>query len=120
MATITGDKLVIGDGFTCASDTTIADIEEWDIEATGVIVEILSIHITSEVAGLSNIHIQDIANAFLIQDMQLNLDNPIHIVYPRNAMPRLNGLTIDTPTFDASAVISYSIIYRVAGERSAV
>ena len=30
MATITGDKLLIGDGFTCASDTTIADIEEWD------------------------------------------------------------------------------------------
>ena len=116
MATITGDKLLIGNGFTCASDTTTADIESWDIEATGVIVEIASIHITSEVAALSAIHIQDIANAFLLQDMNLNLDNPIHISYPRNAMPRLNGLTIHTPTFGASAVISYSIIYRVSGD----
>ena len=112
MATITGDKLVIGKGFTCASDTTTADIEEWDIEPTGTIVEILSIDITNEIATISAINIQDIANAFLIQDMNLNLDNPIHISYPRNAMPRLNGLTIDTPTFGGSAVISYSIIYR--------
>ncbi len=115
---VAGVKLLIGDGFTCASDTTTADIEEWDIEATGVIVAIASIHITSEVAALSNINIQNIANDFLIQDMQLNLDNPINIVYPRDRMPRLNGLTIDTPTFGASAVISYSIIYRIAASSS--
>ena len=110
---IAGVKLDVGDGFTCASDTTVADIAEWDIEATGVIVEIASIHITNEIATISAINIQDIANNFLLQDMNLNLDNPINIVYPRDRMPRLNGLTIDTPEFGGSAVISYSIIYRV-------
>lgn len=120
MAAVPGDKLPIGDGYTAATDllTSAQDIDDWAAEASGTIVEIASIDVKSTVTTVSSFSVKNAAGGHLLQSLEYSLDSPIKITYPRDRMPRLNGLTIDNPIKGASNLTSYSIIYRVTARSS--
>ena len=115
---VAGDKFSVGPGLWCISDVlATTDIAEWDAEAEGVICEIVSITAThSHASTVATFAVQDIANNFLITTYPMILTAPLNISYEAGSRPRLNGLTVDSPTAGAAASnMTYSIIYRIIG-----
>jgi hypothetical protein len=99
---------------TVASDTVTADIAEWDAEAAGTICEIHSIHVSARGdANASEFSVQNAGNNFLLQAMPFEPGSPIDIEYEAGAYPKLDGLTLDTPTYGATTTTSYSVTYRI-------
>ena len=115
MAAVAGDKFSVGSGLWCISDTSGADLEEWAAEAAGTICEIVSIRVGNTLSTLSTFAVKDAAGNFLIQAEPVTLTKQVFVDYAPGIRPRLSGLTVDTPTFGASCVVNYSIIYRVVG-----